>query len=131
MDAIRSKEELVKLLSFFRQGHAVFQAVSAFSAVPNNHFQLELPYSHLIMFSSLRHEHYIFLLRKAFKFPYFHVTGPNGKSVFVEVSQKKRLVVDFAFKEDIEEKMEHYSQVLFAYLETAEQLASNKKLTFS
>ncbi len=130
MNAINNKQDLVKLLDFFRQGQARFQEVSAFTAIKNQYFQLELPYSHLIMFSSLKHEHYVFLLRKAFKLPYFHITGPNGKSIFVEIGEKRRLVIDLTFKEDIEERIEHYSQVMLAYLETAEQLVSNKKLKF-
>ena len=130
MDTIKNKQDLMKILDFFRQGQAQFQETSAFTTIQNKYFQLELPYTHLIIFSSLKYEKYVYLLRKTFKLPYFHVTGPNGKSVFIKVSKKKRLVVDFTFKEDIEGRIEHYSQILLAYLETAEQLVSNKKLKF-
>lgn len=92
----------------------------AFKAVKNKYFDLSIPYSHLIIFSSENYESAVYELRKALNLPYFHTMGPNGKSVFIDIKGKTRLVVDFLFEYQIEERIQHYGNMLSFYLKTAE-----------
>ncbi len=115
-------QELTDTLAPFRDGGIFENPSLAFKAIKNKYFQLEIPYSHIIVFSSLQYESGIYAIRKSFSFPYFHTMGPNGKSVFIEMNGAKRLVVDFIFEYQIEDRVAHYGSVLLAYLETANNL---------
>ena len=81
---------------------------------------MEIPYSHLLLFSSIEYENGVFSVRKALALPYFHAMGANGKSVFIEINGVKRLVVDFIFEYQIEERLDHYGHLLGSYLLMAE-----------
>ena len=117
-----SEHDLAKILQPFEEGN-IFQVPSeAFKTRKNTYFDLQIPYSHLMLFSSLEYEDGVFSIRKALSLPYFHTMGANGKSVFVEINGVKRLVVDFLFEYQIEEYLTHYGHVLGAYLTVAETI---------
>ncbi len=99
---------------------------SAFKAIKNKYFDLQIPYSHLVIFSNYQCENIVFHLRKALALPYFHAMGPNGKSVFIQRNEQKRLVVDFLFEYQTETRIEHYGKMLEAYIMFLEIVCNTK-----
>lgn len=112
--------ELEDILVLFAEKDLIDYPKSAFKTIKNKYFNLDIPYSHLVVFASLEIETAVYALRKALSLPYFHTMGPNGKSVFIEVKDTKRLVIDFLFEYQKEERLDHYGRMLEAYLIMAE-----------
>jgi len=117
--------ELEKILEPFEKGD-IFQTPSkAFKEAKNTFFKQEIPYSHLILFSSAKYENGVFAIRKALSLPHFHAMGADGKNVYVEIKEVKRLVVDFLLEYQIEDYLNHYGNILSAYLTLADTIRSN------
>ncbi len=117
-----SASELGEFLEPFEKGN-IFQTPSnAFKETKNTFSDLEIPYSHLILFSSTKYENGILAIRKALSLPHFHAMGADGKSVFVEIKGVKRMVVDFLLEYQIEDYLSHYGNMLSAYLTMADTI---------
>lgn len=120
-----SEIDLKEVLIPFRKKDILPNPTSAFTTIKNTFFELEIPYSHLLLFSSVEYENGVFSIRKALTLPYFHTIGANGKSVFIKKNGVKRLVVDFIFEYQIEERLEHYGHLLGTYLLMAETVLND------
>ncbi|MBF0276697.1 MAG: hypothetical protein HQM13_02845 [SAR324 cluster bacterium] len=117
-----SEFDLDEILEPFEKGNLFQAPKDAFKARKNTFFNLEIPYSHVMLFSSIEYENGVFAIRKALSLPYFHTMGANGKSVFVEINGVKRLVVGFLLEYQIEDYLEHYGHMLHSYLTMADTI---------
>ena len=117
-----SEFDLAEILKPFEDSNILQTPAEAFKTRKNTFFDLQIPYSHLMLFSSPVYENGVVSIRKALSLPYFHTMGANGKSVFIEINGAKRLVVDFLFEYQIEEYLTHYGRMLKAYLTMADTI---------
>ncbi|MBF0288409.1 MAG: hypothetical protein HQM14_11370 [SAR324 cluster bacterium] len=115
-----------QILTTLQEANIYDVPASAFKAIKNKYFDLQIPYSHLIIFANSECENVVFHLRKALSLPYFHAMGPNGKSVFINRNDQKRLVVDFLFEYQTEARIEHYGKMLEAYIMFLDIVCSTK-----
>ena len=118
--------DLEALLSLFREQNILPNPSSAFTVRKNKGVQAEIPYSHLIIFSSADYENGVSSIRKALALPAFHAMNNEGKSVFIKINGEPRLVVDFIFEYQIQERLEHYGHLLGTYLLMAETVLKEK-----
>lgn len=117
-----SEIDLDELLIPFRENDILLNPSGAFLTRKNKIFQSELPYSHLILFSSIEYENGVSALRKALALPPFHTTNDNGKSLYIKINDEQRVVVDFIFEHQTKERLEHYGYLLGTYLLMAETI---------
>ena len=117
-----SEIELEGVFHFLKEQNIVPDPARAFTTRKNKKPPSEIPYSHLILFSSIECEKGVSSLCKTLSVPFFHTTDDHGKSFYIKINGVKRLVVDFIFDHQISERLEHYGLLLGSYLLMAETI---------
>lgn len=102
---------------------------NAFRAIKNKYLQLEVPYTHMILFSHLKYERGLALLCKTLGLPSFQTQSASGKDLHVEIKEEKRLVVTLAFEFQLDDCIQLYGRLLGAYLHFGKQCLRNANQT--